>query len=764
MPHAVFDATLDWISATATPSERLELTFHGGEPLLAGIEWYESCLRNLRKRFGERARLHVQSNLWLLNNDFCQLFRDHHVSLGTSLDGPKEINDLQRGHGYFARTMAGIRMGRRHGLDVGVICTFTRLSAPRYREVFDFFLDEHLSPRIHAAVASLGGAPDEHLSMSPGEHAELLVDLFDLYMENVSRIQVSTFDDMARSISSGKGGVCTFTNCLGHHLTVGPQGGIYSCNRFAGHPEWRLGSVLDPPDMATLRRSDAWQRLEDREESVQRDCAGCAHFSYCRGGCSYNAFTGGKDRRDPHCLAYRRVFDRIADRAMEEVFSEPNIEAVVQEGPGRDGFLRRGPLLQIMRDGPHPRKVAARAREVAAAVALAASASPEEALGKLDRAGIITQPESALNSLKGLRQRLDRQAEGLVNAYLHVTYACNLACAHCYASAGLQRAELMAVDDMARLVREVSAAGFRKAVITGGEPLMHAKSQSLLDALATLRGNIGSTQIVLRTNLAYPLSPALVECLLQSAHQVAVSLDGDELTHDTRRGAGTHARTVINLRALVAGRERIPASATLSMAATLTTEQTAGLPGEAARALARELGVSLRIKPVLPLGRGGELGLAPEFYSSHEQDGAEALACSAGPRATCGLGMNLYVDPAGECFPCYALMGPRHALGNALREGLSAVLSRNAAYREATVDRNRLCRACALRYLCGGLCRAWARGDDADAPPRDCAVLHTRARKGLVQALRTLEIPLPRWQEAGLPLPDEAPAADSLEH
>jgi len=50
------------------------------------------------------------------------------VSLGTSLDGPEEINDAQRGAGYFARTMAGFERARAHGIDVGAICTFTAQS------------------------------------------------------------------------------------------------------------------------------------------------------------------------------------------------------------------------------------------------------------------------------------------------------------------------------------------------------------------------------------------------------------------------------------------------------------------------------------------------------------------------------------------------------------------------------------------------------------------------------------------------------------
>ncbi|MFC1660996.1 radical SAM protein, partial [Gemmatimonadota bacterium] len=151
MPLEVFHTAVDWIEATFPADEPIDLTFHGGEPLVAGLAWYERSLPILRDRLGNRLKLHIQSNLWGLDDAHCALFKEYGLSLGTSLDGPERINDRQRGRGYFARTMAGIGTARDNGLTVGVICTFTRLSAPYYPEVCEFFADEGLSFSVHAA-------------------------------------------------------------------------------------------------------------------------------------------------------------------------------------------------------------------------------------------------------------------------------------------------------------------------------------------------------------------------------------------------------------------------------------------------------------------------------------------------------------------------------------------------------------------------------------------------------------------------------------
>ncbi len=305
----------------------------------------------------------------------------------------------------------------------------------------------------------------------------------------------------------------------------------------------------------------------------------------------------------------------------------------------------------------------------------------------------------------------------------------------------------MRPDDIDRLAREAATAGFRKVVITGGEPLVHPQRDELLERLNSLRGHVRPAQIVLRTNLTYSLEDGLAEQLVASADQIVISLDGDQGTHDARRGMGTYARTVGNLRRLL-----FAAPATkLLLTAVLTAEQIDSAAGQAVRKLGKELGVKVRFKSVLPIGRGREMGLTPSYYNSIEES-TEALASSIGPMSTCGLGMNLYIDPHGECFPCYALMGENHALGNALEEGLAAVLSRNDDYREVTVDSNTKCRKCNLRYLCGGFCRTWSLNDSPDSAPQDCTALQTRASDILLGALETLEISPEQWHNAGLPM------------
>ncbi len=585
--------------------DTLEITFHGGEPLVPGVKFYRMALPLLREGLApRRVRFAIQSNLWLLTDELCELFRDYGVSLGTSLDGPEPINDAQRGQGYFQRTLAGIERARAHGLEVGCICTFTARSVPQAGAIFDFFVRQGLNFSIHAALPSLRYPDADTWSLSGEAHGQLLVDLLERYLGNLARIRISTLDSMCRSVSAGRGGICTFGDCLGGYLAVGPDGAIYPCQRFTGMPEYQLGHVHAEPSRETLAASPVWRLFQDRQERIQEECGECPHLDYCQGGCPYNvlAVHGSFQHslRDPHCPSYRRLFGHIMDRAMAEVFSQENMEAVVSRPDPKAGLLRRGKLLSLLRDGPHPYETAGNARQILAAVVLAVTRDPIEAARRFEQLGLVTHLARTEKGMQALYQRLTTPSSQLNNLYLHLTFACPLRCSHCYARGGKARQGTLAVADLERACREAAALGFRHAVITGGEPLVHPQRDALLDALAALREEIKPLLTVLRTSLALPMEDDLLRRIAHSTDEVVVSVDGDRETHDARRGTGSYDLTVSHLHALV----QIGYTTALSLAAVLPLQQANGAPGEAVRTLARELGIRrTRFRPLLPLGR-----------------------------------------------------------------------------------------------------------------------------------------------------------------
>jgi uncharacterized protein len=769
MSEETIKGIVDWQNVLGQ-NEQTEITFHGGEPLVPGVEFYRTALPLLRDGLApRRVRFAVQSNLWFLTDELCELFREFRVSIGTSLDGPVSLNDKQRGHGYYRRTMNGIKLARSHGIDVGCICTFTKRSARHTKEIFDFFLREGLNFSVHAAMPSLRYSSNGW-ALSPSEHGQLLVDLFDLHLQDIQRVRISTLDSMARSVSAGHAGICTFGDCLGGYLAVGPDGRIYPCQRFVGIQEYSMGEAQAHPSLEQLSSTTPWREFQKREERIKQECGECAYFEICKGGCPYNALAAhngsfGHALRDPHCEAYKRTFDHILERSMEEVFSTENMEAVIQHPDEQKGFLRHGRLLSLMQGGPHPHDTAQHALRILAAVALASSGSPSESAQKFLNLGLAHNFDQVYSSMLEMHTRLLAQPTDLNNLYLHVTFACNLRCTHCYAEAGLAQQEFLPVEALKRTCPEALHLGFRHAVITGGEPLVHPYRDALLDALWEMRQELKPMLTVLRTSMAVPLEDSLLVRLGKSTDQVVVSVDGDRKTHDDRRGAGTYDLTVGNLRKLVS----LGGDTDISIAAVLPLKDTNGAAGDSVRALAKELGISrLRFRPLLPLGRAmnSRLEIVPETLWSHIGPN-EMIEYGFNPTSSCGMGQNLYVEPDGTAYPCYAWHSGPWKLGSIKDDnGLGGVIKSTGfeSLRSHSVNTNHQCKECPLRYLCGGACRAWSRQlghtqRDLDASPADCSMLHVRAISLLLSALAQLGISEREWRDAGLPVPQTPPSA-----
>ncbi|HOI61139.1 MAG TPA: TIGR04083 family peptide-modifying radical SAM enzyme [Methanoculleus sp.] len=311
-------------------SNQITITFHGGEPLLAGAEFYRQALPILSEGLAHLTpTFALQSNLWLLTPDMARILAEYRIPIGSSIDGPEEINDVQRGKGYFKKTMRGYDIARANGLEVRFICTFTNRSVERKEEIFDFFLQNGFPLKLHPALPSLRSENPKEWALEPEAYGELLVYLLDRYLENLGRIEVMNINDICRGVFTRHGTVCTFVDCMGTTLAIGPDGSIYPCYRFVGMPEYVMGNVYDRPGPEDLARSDAWRLMQEFREYVDRECKGCPHIKYCRGGCPYNAIapTDGEIRGvDPHCTAYRRIFDEITDRVNKELYDSTDME------------------------------------------------------------------------------------------------------------------------------------------------------------------------------------------------------------------------------------------------------------------------------------------------------------------------------------------------------------------------------------------------------------------------------------------------------
>ncbi len=658
-----------------TQGESFRICFHGStEPLTAGVEWFKHALPAIKEKFGQRVSFSLQSNVWLVNDEFAELFRKFKVSVSTSLDGTPAICDDQRGPGYYEKTMKGIAKLREHGVPVGgYICTVTAQNADKGKLIYQVSpFDNYV---LHGAVDALYCAKSR-LSVSPEQMERLFMDTYLAYKENLSQPnpehckRVSTIDQMVKACLQDKSQLCTFGNCLGNFLAIDADGEIYNCTRFVGQRYFSLGNVNDKDDKIF---TDGYYHLKYCADKMEKSCHDCPHFKYCNGGCLYNALTA-KETKDPYCPAYKAMFERIALDLGNDIAAELRGDTETPK-----------PLLIMAGEKPHPLDIT-RDRELLLKYI---------ALGKTDKqcAPVDKYPEENLNTL-----------------YVSVTNKCPLKCAHCYADSGNKAEPSLTVKKYIEIIKD-AAGKFRKVVITGGEPLAYSGFQKLCEKLRDV--DMKGTRLVLRTSLGFEVSVFDILEINATFDEIMVSIDGTEENHDNRRGEGTYKDAVKNIKSLRAEKT--------GLTAVLYEDDKKEENEKAVYELAEKLGIrKVRIKPVLPIGRGEG---APQTKYTFCPEEENCISRGFRPKFSCGLGQNLYVKGE-KAYPCYAWCDEDKALGDLRHERLRDILKKGELYEycKHTVDTNEKCKTCEVRYICGGICKAYyTNKDDVDSGDFDCS-------------------------------------------
>jgi uncharacterized protein len=157
------------VFASGWVGDCLSVVWHSGEPMVLPIDFYRDAFRMIdRLKPAEVVVAHsFQTNGTLIDEAWCAFFADERIGVGVSIDGPKQFHDRHRltraGRGTFDRTMAGIRLLRRHEVPFHVISVLSAASMAAPHEMFDFFVDEGIEQVCFNVEESEGDHVSESL-------------------------------------------------------------------------------------------------------------------------------------------------------------------------------------------------------------------------------------------------------------------------------------------------------------------------------------------------------------------------------------------------------------------------------------------------------------------------------------------------------------------------------------------------------------------------------------------------------------------------
>lgn len=301
--------------------KKIKFLWHGGEPLLAGLDFYRTAIElQKRWRVSEQQEIvnTIQTNATLINDEWTQFFKEHNFQISTSIDGPAWLHDICRknqvGRGSYKETIRGIEILKKHGLKVGVVVTINRYNVHYPEIVYYSLLELGLTSFDLNIATDVPGMPS--LAPHPQEAAAFLTRVFDIWFEmDDPSIYIRIFHNVIKALLGLPLGECSFSfNRCREYIACDEEGNLYTCGRFLKEPVVYIGSCVSDHilDLLSTPRVIA---LYDKVASIKEECKSCYWFKACGGGCAYQRWlNGGFGSHFPQCEIRKALFEHVKRR------------------------------------------------------------------------------------------------------------------------------------------------------------------------------------------------------------------------------------------------------------------------------------------------------------------------------------------------------------------------------------------------------------------------------------------------------------------
>ena len=305
--------------------EGRDFSIFGGEALLVPIEDLEDLWYFGYENFGKNS---IQTNGTLITSKHIELFKKYNVSVGISIDGPGELNDirwansLEQTRKLSQQTMDNIKLLLKNQVRPGLIITLHKYNASKDKleRMAQWFseLDELgiKSARLHLLEVENSSVRDLY-SLSIEENINALL-FFNKLSNKLKNLRFDIFDEITSLLLANDIQVsCTWKACdpFTTDAVRGIEGNGQASNCGRTNKE---GIDFVKDQLPSYMR---YISLYHTEQS-QGGCKGCRFFLMCKGHCPGTSLAGDWRNKTEHCEIWKKLFE-IQEKAIIQAGKVP---------------------------------------------------------------------------------------------------------------------------------------------------------------------------------------------------------------------------------------------------------------------------------------------------------------------------------------------------------------------------------------------------------------------------------------------------------
>jgi len=299
----------------------INFSWHGGEPLLAGIDFYRNVVRLQKKHKPSSSTIlnGIQTNGTLLNDEWCRFLSSEGFIIGISIDGPDELHNHHRrtrdGKDTFLKVINGFKLLQRHGVLPEILCVVNAGNVKHPLIIYGYFRElgaKYITflPLVERMVGSPTGVSPDSV---PSEAFGLFLNtIFDEWVEkDVGEMKIQIFEEAARTAFNQDHTLCIFKQRCGGVPVVEHTGDFYSCDHYVTS-DYLLGNINDNSLSYFLDSERQISFGEAKLNTLPQYCLKCEVRSMCNGECPKNRFVKtptGEPGLNYLCSGYKYFFN-----------------------------------------------------------------------------------------------------------------------------------------------------------------------------------------------------------------------------------------------------------------------------------------------------------------------------------------------------------------------------------------------------------------------------------------------------------------------
>lgn len=306
----------------------INFAFQGGEPTIIGINYFKTFI-NFVKEYNKKnikVMYSIQTNGYMLSEDFIKFFKENNFLVGISLDGPKDINDSLRCapnyKGSFNKVKNTINLLKKYSIDFNILCVLTSFNSKHITKVYNFFKKEDyrylqfipcLDELKIDTSNTLNHFKENKYSLNPEDYLYALNTLFKLYKEdyfNNNYISIRQFDNYIQMLLNNPPENCSMSGTCGVYFVVEGNGDVYPCD-FYSLDKYKIGNVNET-SFKDMLNSEISRTFIKESKNISSKCTYCKYFTLCRGGCKRYRTSLDNERIpfNEYCTAYYKFFEK----------------------------------------------------------------------------------------------------------------------------------------------------------------------------------------------------------------------------------------------------------------------------------------------------------------------------------------------------------------------------------------------------------------------------------------------------------------------